>query len=303
MGEHVAAVMSSGGYQVPPHAVVIANGAMQTTSANQNTQTSPSYLVPAAVLAGTVGSVAVAAYAIDRFCRVVKTQAQSNDRCYKDAAEAMASEQITYSPQELEATLHEICVKKFRDEGSVKRNGPRRFFFSEDALQAAAKDSVAKSLRNGLSANKLTRLLTHQATTLAAKALLIPTERRVEYADEFLRPFSAYHTARSDIAEIPSEQLFPREDVKRFVLLYMQTIQKSQSSRAKEVGHYVTFENRDGDWHVHDAKNQYYLAQGVATRASAKKAIVEFAKRKYDTTKFVNLTIIRQEPRFVMPAR
>ena len=304
MGEHVAAVTSTGGYAVPPHAVIVSNSALQGDQSNLNAPSSPSsspsstdILQIVATTGVVVGALGAGIYGYRQISRHLYNNACRDECCYKRVAEAMIDNKHVYTDDELRNALFDIRLHKFGAE--------------TQPIREAAADSVDASLENGLPPKKMVQLLNYQTEMPKLRrehAAQSTAVKRDAYAREYLRPFGFYYASNADVAKIDSKKLFPCEDVKRFVLLYAHKLAAGRPGTVKKYdgSHYVMIAHRNGDWRVYDNQNPLVnkraLLHGAATRTDAAKAVCAFARRQYKTTKDVPLVVISQE-RYIPPPR
>jgi hypothetical protein len=233
-------------------------------SAAPNSEQNQSWVVPVAA----VGLTGLGVAAI--ISGVAISKRHSSGRCFQRAAERLFENRLTYTEEGLREALLELTIRKFQQEGSgtirMRRLQPG---LSRSEVEPAARASMLKSLRRGLSPRKMERFLNEHVRRLRE---ISPPSLRAS-----LRDFDAHKTAGADLSTIGAAKLFPCDKGERYIVL---SYQKFDKMRKGDPAHFDPILHDGNRWVIANTSPEF-LVRGSATPEDAKRALDEFARRKY----------------------
>lgn len=245
--------------------------------------------VAALVLTGTAIGVLGLAAIISADDRSSPSRQQTGGRCYQEAVERLFENCLTYTEKELRETLFELTVRKFQQEGSGSHWRPLlRAGLSRSEVEPAARKSTLKFLRCGLSSRKMERFLNEHVRRL--REMSPPSQ----WAS--LRDFDRHETKCQDLSTISASKLFPCEEVKRYIVLSFQKVDKVRDPRKGDPAHFDAIVHNGKAWVVANNPPEL-LVEASATPEGAKRALDMFTRSKYGGLTRNGVTTIFSERR------
>jgi hypothetical protein len=228
-----------------------------------NTEQNQPWVIPVAAVGLTGLGVAAVISA------VAISKRHPSGRCFQRAAERLFENRLTYTEEGLRATLLELTIRKFQQDGSRSHVRPLQPGLSRGEVEPAARASMRKSLRCGFSPQKMERFLNEHVRRLRA---ISPPSLRAS-----LRDFDAHKTGGTDLSKIEASKLFPCDKAERYIVLSYQKFGKMDKG---DPAHFDPI-LYDGNRWVIANKSPEFLVKGSATPEDAKRALDVFARRKY----------------------